>query len=192
MVIVTRAATIKHRFQTNKPNRASSDVSRNVWDDSEVIGPVGLASGESRNGHALVLDDGQTDGYGTVKILRTHYLGGSRGTSFALASGYLNAADWLDIELDGDEVGDLLVRARVECRVDAGEAVTPRVLNVTDATEAGVGVTCTATDADYSGTNQIQVITVTLASGAKKYRLQGFLASGVGGYAIGYLEIGGS
>jgi len=34
-------------------------------------------------------------------------------------------------------------------------------------------VSCTATNADYSGTNQKQTIAVTLTTGTKKYRLQG-------------------
>jgi hypothetical protein len=51
-------------------------------------------------------------------------------------------------------------------------------------------VACTATAADYSGANQKQTITVTLASGIKKYRLQGTPSNTTNAtFVIGYLEV---
>ena len=60
---------------------------------------------------------------------------------------------------------------------------------MTDATVAGTGSACSATASDYSGTNQVQTIALTIASGIKKYRLQ-FSLNNVSGttWAIGEIE----
>ncbi len=122
---------------------------------------------------------------------RTHYLGGSRNTAVPLVASAQDAVEYIDIELDGTNLAGLTVQARVEVRtLNGGTSVTPKVRNVTDSTDAGTGVACTATDADYSGTNQKQTIAVTLAAGVKKYRLMltpGNTSAGVLG--IGYIEI---
>lgn len=69
------------------------------------------------------------------------------------------------------------------CRVESsGVSFTPRLYNVTDAavvTTTGA-VACTATNADYSGTNQKQTFTFAPASGVKVYRIQGTPTSSTG------------
>lgn len=117
-------------------------------------------------------------------------LGGSR-TIAILGGSFQNASDWRDVELDGDALDGIDVVAKVECRITSGESVTPVVWNVTDDEAAGTGVECTSEDPDYLGANQVQTISVTLAAGAKKYRLKGDQAPGItGSYFIGNLEIG--
>ena len=94
-------------------------------------------------------------------------------------------SNWTGTNLTG-----FTVQARVDVRAGAATGITPKIRNVTDGTDAGTGTACTATDADYSGTAQQQTITVTLAAGAKKYRLQGIPANTTDGtYCIGSLEI---
>jgi hypothetical protein len=101
-------------------------------------------------------------------------LGGSRITALPQVASAQDAVEYRDIELDGTNLGGFTVRLRVECRtINAATSVTPKLRNVTDSTDAGTGVACSATNADYSGTNQKQTITVTLAAGVKKYRLMG-------------------
>ena len=117
-------------------------------------------------------------------------LGGSR-TVGILAAVATDAINWIDVEVDGTAFAGWTLRARVEVRTsDVGTSVTPRVQNVTDATTAGTGVASTATATDYTGVNQIQTITVTLAAGVKKYRLQ-LTPSNANSdvYGIGYLEL---
>jgi len=117
-------------------------------------------------------------------------LGGSRQTTLPLVASAQDAIDYLDVELDGDELAGMTIQARVEVRAGAATAVTPKIRNVTDGTDAGTGVSCSATNSDYSGTNQKQTITVTLAAGVKKYRLQCTPANTTDGTrGIGYLEI---
>lgn len=149
---------------------------------------------------AKVLDD--AFGYQSANRLRenlialassrlTYYLGGSRTVSVAQVASAQDAINWVDIELDGTNMGGLTKQLRVEVRVaNAATSVTPKLRNVTDATDAGVGVACSATNADYSGTNQKQTITVTIASGVKKYRLQLTPSNTTHPcFGIGYVEI---
>lgn len=119
-----------------------------------------------------------------------HHLGGSRSVSLPLVASDQNAESWVDIEIDGTNLGGFTKQLRVECRAGAATAVTPKLRNMTDSTDAGVGASATGTAADYSGTNQKQTITVTLASGVKKYRLQGTPANTTDPtFVIGHLEI---
>lgn len=93
-----------------------------------------------------------------------------------------DALDYVDIEIDGTNQGGITYQARVEVRTaNPGCSITPKIRNVTDSTDAGTGAACTATNVDYSGTNQRQTITITLAGGVKKYRLQ---------YTLGALGVG--
>lgn len=149
---------------------------------------------------AFVLD--QLFGYQTANKLRENAialssarlkydLGGSRQITGILTASAQDAVDWVDQELDGTNLGGFTKQARVEVRaVDAGVSITPKIRNVTDSTDAGTGVACTALNADYSGTNQKQTIATTVASGVKKYRLM-FTMSGAtfSGYAKGHLEV---
>jgi len=118
-------------------------------------------------------------------------LGGSRSVSLPLAATAQDAESWIDVEIDGTNQGGMTGRLRVECRTaNAATSVTPKLRNVTDSTDAGIGVACTATNADYSGANQKQTITVTIASGVKKYRLQGTPGNATNPtFVIGYLEL---
>lgn len=120
-----------------------------------------------------------------------HFLGGSRNTSVPLVASAQDAVDWVDIEIDGTNLTGLTLALRVEVRTaNAGTSVIPKLRNVTDSTDAGTGVASTATNADYSGTNQKQTITVTLAAGVKKYRLQLTPQNTTNPvFGIGYLEV---
>jgi len=133
---------------------------------------------------AFVLD--QIFGYQTANKLRLNIeailaarlhkgMGGSRQVSLPRVASAQDAIDWRDIEITATNIlTGFTVQARAEVRtLNAAVSITPRVQNVTDATTAGTGVSCTATNADYSGTNQKQTIAVTLTTGTKKYRLQG-------------------
>jgi hypothetical protein len=124
----------------------------------------------------------------------TYDLGGSREVSLPLVGAAQNAVNWQDIILDSTNLAGLTRQLRVECRTnDGATSITPKLRNITDGTDAGVGVACTATDADFSGTDQIQTITVTLAAGVKKYRLMGTPSNGDHAtFVRGYLELFGS
>lgn len=127
---------------------------------------------------------------GRIKKL-SHSLGGARLTSMFIGSGWQNVPNYIDIDLNGDDLTGIDVRAYVELLVVSGESVTPRVLNVTDDVVAGYGVACTAFASDYSGLHQKQAFDITITTGTKKYRLQGGQAPGNdGAYVIGFLQIG--
>lgn len=103
----------------------------------------------------------------------THYLGGDRLRAVPNVASAQDAINYIDIELDGTQLAGFTIQLRVEVRTaNAGTSVTPKLRNVTDSTDAGTGVACSATNTDYTGTSQKQTITVTLAAGVKKYRLQ--------------------
>lgn len=124
--------------------------------------------------------------------LRAVYpLGGSRNNALtATTSTALNAYDYLDIELDGSNLGEI-VQARVECQASStANAFVPKIRNVTDNTDAGTGTTAYGTSANYGATGQMQTITVSLSTaGAKKYRLQIEPLTTAGNrWTIGYLE----
>ncbi len=148
---------------------------------------------------AFILD--QLFGYQTANYLRDNLialasarhkypLGGSRELTLDRLATVQDAKDWVDVELDGTNLGGLTVRARIEVRtLAAGTSITPRVQNITDATTAGTGVACTATNADYTGTNQKQTVTLTVAAGIKTYRLQATLGNlAADAFVIGYIE----
>lgn len=128
----------------------------------------------------------------TLAARRAVYpLGGSRSVSLPLVASAQNAEDYLDIEIDGTNLGGFTANLRVECRTtNAGTSVTPKLRNMTDSTDAGTGAACSATATDYSGANQKQTIVVTIAAGIKKYRLQGTPSNVTNPtFVIGYLEI---
>lgn len=119
----------------------------------------------------------------------TYHLGGSRQISLPLVGSVQDAIDYLDVELNGDNVGGFTVSARIECRTgNAATAIIPQIYNVTDATVAIAGASCASTT--FGGTNGIQTLTVPIASGTKKYRLRGTPSNALNPvYLIGYLEI---
>lgn len=87
--------------------------------------------------------------------------------------GPFDAYEYVDVEIDGTNQAGITHQARVAVRVAAsGLTITPKVRNVTDSTDAGVGVACTAADPAYGGANQKQTIALTIAVGVKTYRLQ--------------------
>lgn len=148
---------------------------------------------------AFVLD--QIFGYQTANKLRLNieaalavrfhkHLGGSRTIALARTAAAQDAIDYLDVEIDGTNLTGLTKQARVEVRTLGATTVTPKVRNVTDSTDAGTGVACAGTAADYSGTNQKQTIALTIASGVKKYRLMATPSATTDDtFAIGGIEI---
>lgn len=121
-------------------------------------------------------------------------LGGSRNTSVPQVASAQDAVDYVDIELNGSNLGGFTIALRVEVRVaNAATSVTPKLRNITDGTDAGTGAACSATNADYTGTNQKQTITCTIAAGVKKYRLMLTPSNTTHPtFGIGYLEIYGA
>lgn len=101
--------------------------------------------------------------------------------------------DYVDVEIDGTLQSGQTYQARVEVRTsNPSISITPKIRNITDSTDAGTGAACTATAADFSGTNQKQTIALTIPTGVKKYRLQYTL--GANGqlcetWAVGEIEI---
>lgn len=121
-----------------------------------------------------------------------HALGGSRTTSVPLSASVQNAQDYIDIELDGTALAGLTVQARVEVRTDdGGTSVTPSIRRTTNtATDMVTGAACTATAADFSGTDSKQTLVFTPTAGVNTYRMRllpGNASAGV--YGIGYVEI---
>lgn len=148
---------------------------------------------------AFVLD--QIFGYQTANYIREnaialasarlkYELGGSRVLSLPQVASAQDAANYIDQEIDGTNLGGFTKQARVEVRAGAATGITPKVRNVTAGTDAGTGVSCTATNADYSGSNQKQTISLTLAAGVNKYRLMGTPANTTDPtFCIGHIEI---
>lgn len=105
-------------------------------------------------------------------------LGGSNAVGL-MASVQVNAEGYLDVIVDNtgsviSGTAGVVVQVRVKCRTDdATVSITPKLLNLTDSTIAGLGAACSATAADFSGANQDQTFSVTLAAGVKTYRLVG-------------------
>lgn len=110
-------------------------------------------------------------------------LGGSREVG-RRNSAYEPVPSFLEIELDGTDTGGLTVQARVEVKTDdVATSVTPRIRNVTDASDAVVGESST------SVTFASQTLAFTPVAGAKKYRLEilgGNATNSI--YGIGYVE----
>lgn len=142
-------------------------------------------------------------GYQTANLLRedlitlasrraVYPLGGSREIGLPQVALPQNAVNWLDIEFDGSNflIG-MNLRLHVNCRTaNPATSVTPRLRNITDGSDAAVGLTCSATNADYSGANQVQMLAVTLGNGIKRYRLQGTPSNTTNPtFVIGYLEV---
>jgi hypothetical protein len=149
---------------------------------------------------AFVLD--QLFGYQTANFLREnliaissarlkYQLGGSREISLDRSAVAQDTKEWIDQEIDGTNLGGFTKQARVEVRtMDGAVGITPKVRNVTDGTDAGTGVSSTGIAADYSGSNQKQTITLTLAAGVKKYRLMATMAAATAdGFVSGHIEI---
>lgn len=123
----------------------------------------------------------------------TYHLGGSRQTGVPKVASAQDAIDWVDIELDGTNLSGLTVRARVELKAGASTAVTFEIRNMTTnaaMTLSPAAASCSATNADYTGSNQKQSCTFTPTTGVNKYRLRIIPANTTDFvFGIGYLEI---
>ena len=84
-----------------------------------------------------------------------------------------NVFAYQDVEIDGTNAGGLTYRAVVEVRTNnPAISITPKIRNIDAGSDAGVGVACTFGRPDYTGTNQRQIITLTILTGVNRYRLQ--------------------
>lgn len=84
--------------------------------------------------------------------------------------GPTNAVNSVDVVLDG--TGGITFRAYVRCRTDRTTlSITPQIFNVTDNVVEAAGVACNATDPNFEGTNQQQILPIAPA-GVKTYRLR--------------------
>jgi hypothetical protein len=115
-------------------------------------------------------------------------LGGSRSTAI-FNNVATDAQDYIDFVPRTGEFTGATVQAVVEVRtLDGGTSVTPKIRNLTDSTDAIIGLACTATNADYSGTNQRQTLGFTPVAG-KRYRLMLTPSNATNGvYGIGFVE----
>lgn len=117
---------------------------------------------------------------------RANYsLGGSMEDGQRSAAA-VEVPNYIDVELDGTNLGGFTKQARIECKVgNTTTSNTPRVLNVTDTTVAGTG------SAMNSVTRTAQAaLALTVASGVKKYRLQHTGSNADDDiFSIGYIEV---
>jgi hypothetical protein len=101
-----------------------------------------------------------------------------------LSASYVPVNAWMSHDINGDTLGGLTLDLVAFYRTaDAGTSVTVRLRNTTDSSTAGTGATSTAT------TDTREVISLTLASGVKTYRLEvigGNASAGI--YARAYLR----
>jgi len=111
---------------------------------------------------------------------RNQYGGGDDVTGIlaSTATDVLGQGDGFEIDNTSNQLSGssgVVIRVRVRLRVEnVGISVTPRVYNVTDsavATTSGAAA-CSAIATDFSGSNQQQTLSLTPASGKKKYKLQ--------------------
>jgi hypothetical protein len=146
-------------------------------------------------GAGNAFQSGDKFGYQTAEKIRqaldiamylpTMDLGGEEGTGVVTG-----AATWVPVPgyraftLNGDSVGGLTVQAVVYYKTEnASQAVQVRIRNTTDSSTAATGTSSTATTATE------EVLTVTLASGAKSYRLEMTGGATYGCAAWGYLRL---
>ncbi len=113
-------------------------------------------------------------------ISRNQYGGGDDNTGILASSAtdVLHQGDGFEIDNTSNQLSGstgVVIQVRVRVRVEnAGITVTPRIYNVTDSsvpTQSGAAA-CSATAADFSGSNQQQTISLTPVSGKKKYKVQ--------------------
>ena len=98
--------------------------------------------------------------------------GGSRVDGVRSAS-YVPVKDYPPLVLDATVLAGKTVKAYCDVRTEnALTSVTPRIREYTTGVDAVVGVACTATDPEYAGANQRQVLTLTLTAGANRYRAE--------------------
>lgn len=157
---------------------------------ARLNGGVDWSSGED-----FFLDDANRirdslDKLALATLQRNIFAGGSSLTGIdASASGDVDLLDWAPLEIDNtsaqfsgfsDSNGAVLVaRFRFLVRVSNGAiTVTPKlrygstITTITTAATISGDAACSATDEDYSGTDQYQTVTVTLPSGKKLWKPQ--------------------
>jgi len=123
-------------------------------------------------------------------------LGGSRAASLPLAAGtydLVNAEPAFTIPtLSASSLATARIVADVRS-MDTSVNVTPQLVNASTAAVAGTGTACTASGADYTGTNQHQTVSVTVVSG-ETYKAQAIVAGAGAGsnatFCTMRLEIG--
>jgi hypothetical protein len=131
---------------------------------------------------------GDKFGYQRLEILRQNFdqhayvagspldLGGSDDVGILSAS-YVPVVEPRELTIDGDVLGGLTLEVVVYTRTEsASGSVTVRVRNITDSSTAATSATITST------TLTKEVLTPTLASGAKVYRLE--IIGGSASYAV--------
>lgn len=111
-------------------------------------------------------------------------LGGDSVTGISSAS-YVPVNSYLSHTLNGDSLGGMTIDAVVYYKTaNAATSVTVRLRNTTDSSNAATGTLSTST------TVVEEVLTVTLASGAKAYRLEVTGSDALNAvYAWGYLRV---
>jgi hypothetical protein len=128
-----------------------------------IIGPT-IAS--DRRGAESWTRANDTDIFNTFVLMP---FGGSRHTAHPPGGGYQDLIEWVDFELPSAAYGGGVWEAIVELRTEnATTTLTPKVRNVTDATDAVVGVAGSST---VWGTAARQALAFTPAAG-KVYRVQ--------------------
>lgn len=118
-------------------------------------------------------------------------LGGSRQVSALLSASLQNIIEWKDRPIYWTLLSSgLTIRAQVEVRANGTTTATPSIYNVTDAVTEVTGVACSATNTDYSGSNQKQTLAISVQSVKKVYRMQIKASDAVKGvFGNGYIEI---
>lgn len=113
------------------------------------------------------------------QVGRNRWVGGSDSRGL-LASAAVDIIDALHFKIDNSSTQwsgstGITVPITVLLRVaNASISVTPRIWNYTTAAAATISgaAACSATATDWSGTNQIQTLLLTLASGINEYCVQ--------------------
>ncbi len=101
-----------------------------------------------------------------INAFRTHSIGGSRQSGFR-SDVYLPCINYYEIELPGSDLAGMIIRARVDVKVEnAATSVTPKIRNVTAVTDSVVGAASTST------TWASQTLTMVINAATEKYRLE--------------------
>lgn len=110
--------------------------------------------------------------------------GGSQDVSVVTgAATWQPVRAYRDITLNGDSLGGMTIEAVVYYQTsNAGQAVQVRIRNTTDSSTAATGTSSTSTSVVK------ETLTVTLASGAKVYRLELLGGASLGVFAWGYIR----
>jgi hypothetical protein len=139
---------------------------------SDLVMVIDDPSGTAVNKKATVTQIAQTIQWIGVS------LGGSRAASLPLAAGTYDLVNAEPAFTVPTLSVSSLATARIVADVrstDPSANITPRLVNASTLVVAGTGVTCTASNDDYTGTNQHQTVAVTLVGG-QTYKAQAIVA----------------